>query len=88
MSKRLHRIYDIVKDDTNTAQNVLGTVMRSESVRARGIAASYVLRLNVLIEEAVAVLEEESKREDILGFGCEMALRIWRGEVPRTTLMD
>jgi hypothetical protein len=88
MSKRLTKIFELIKDDMDIAQNVLGTVMRSESYRARSLAAVDALRLNILVEEAVALLEEGAKREDILGFGCEMALRIWRGEVPGTTLLD
>jgi hypothetical protein len=88
MSKRLTKIFELIKDDMDIAQNVLGTVMRSDSIGGRSIAAVDALRLNILVEEAVALLAEESKREDILGFGCEMALRIWRGEVPGTTLLD
>jgi hypothetical protein len=88
MSKRLTKIYELIKTDMNIAQTVLGTVMRSESYRARSLAAVDALRLNILVEEAVALLEEGAKREDILGFGCETALKIWRGEVPGATLLD
>lgn len=86
MVKKLNRIYEAIKGDMDVAQNVLGSVMKSNSTRARSLSAVDALRLNICVKEAIDVLEDEAKRDDILGFGCEMALKLWRGEIPGKTL--
>ena len=86
MAKKLNKIYQLISADVNIATNILGAAMKSESARARSLSAVDALRMNILIKEAVAVLEEESRRDDILGFGSVMALKIWRGEIAGTSL--
>ena len=86
MVKKLNKIVELIKDDTSHTQTVFLAIMQSDSFRARSLAAVDALKLNILIDEAVSVLEESLKRTDILGFGSEMALKLWRGEVSGKTL--
>jgi len=52
------------------------------------MAAADSLRLNIMIKQALEVLEGVTKRDDIFAFDAEMVLEIWRGEVPGKTLND
>ncbi len=60
--------------------------MKSDNDKARSMAASDALSLNILIEQVIDVLEDVAKRPDIIGFGAEQSLKIWRGEYPGETL--
>jgi hypothetical protein len=87
MSKKLSKIFDKLKQDNALAENVINSLLKSNSERAKSLAAVDALRLGIFISEAIAILEEvSSSRQDILGFGCEMALKIYRGEIPGKTL--
>lgn len=81
LAKKLYKIFLILQSNPTVATQVLGIVLKSDSLRARSLGAVDALRLNVLVNDAVSVLEEASKSSDIFGFGSEMALKIWRGEV-------
>jgi len=86
-AKKIQKIMNkYLKNNLELAKQVLSEVMKSEFDKARSIAAADALRLNILAEQAVVVLEEVAKRDDIIGFGAETSLRIWRGEFPGKTL--
>lgn len=86
MAKKINKICKVLSSDPSLAENVLKSIMESDSFRASTMAAVECLRMNILIDEAVEILEKGSERNDILGGGCYYALKIWRGEVPNTTL--
>lgn len=86
LAKRLHEIFLVLQSDPVIAVRVLDIVLQSNSLRARSLGAVDALRLNILVTEAVSVLEEASESPDIFGLGSKMALKIWRGEVPGRTL--
>lgn len=86
-AKKLKRIKsDFLENDLDLAKHVFAEVMKSENDMARSIAATDALRLNILIEQAIDTLIEVAKRNDIIGFGAETALKIYRGEFPGKTL--
>lgn len=85
-SKQLENIINLVREDPVIQCNVIRKILSSESRRAQSLGAVDALRLNIFVEEAIHILEEDSLQHDILGFGSEMALRIWRGEIPGKTL--
>ncbi|KJS22039.1 MAG: hypothetical protein VR72_08135 [Clostridiaceae bacterium BRH_c20a] len=86
-AKKLKKIKtDFLENNLDLAKQVFAEVMKSENDKARSIAAADALRLNILIEQAIDVLEDVAKRADIIGFGAETSLKIWRGEYPGKTL--
>lgn len=86
-AKKLKKIKsDFLENNLDLAKQVFAEVMKSENDMARSIAAADALRLNILIEQAMGVLEDVAKRRDIIGFGAETSLKIWRGEFPGKTL--
>jgi len=86
MVKKLNKIFNVLQSDDNLAHEVVAGIFASNSTRAKGLAAVDALRLNIYIDEAVDILENIAKQDDIIGFGSQMALRIWRGEFPGKTL--
>jgi hypothetical protein len=86
-AKKLKKIKnDFLESNLDLAKYVFAEVMKSENDMARSIAAADALRLKILIEQAINVLEDVAKRSDIIGFGAETSLKIWRGEFPGKTL--
>lgn len=86
-AKKLKKIKsDFLENNLDSAKQVFAEVMKSENDMARSIAAADALRLNILVEQAIGVLEDVAKRRDIIGFGAETSLKIWRGEFPGKTL--
>lgn len=85
-SKQLEGIINLAREDPVILCNIIKKILSSESRRAQSLGAVDALRLNIFVEEAIHILEEDSLQHDILGFGSEMALRIWRGEIPGKTL--
>lgn len=79
MSKKLNKIFTHLKDDNDLAKIVLKELLKSDSIRARSMAATDALRLNMYVDESVKVLKEiaNNKELGILSFGPEMALKIW-----------
>ena len=69
-----------LNNDIETALAVYGALLKHEHDRVRSVAAVDALRMNILIDESVAVLEEVSKRKGLVGFGAGMALKVYRGE--------
>jgi len=86
MAKKINKIFEDLKNDGELAREVIGAILKSDSIRARSLAAVNALRLNIYIEESIEALEDISKDSSIIGFGAEMALKIWRGEFPGKTL--
>jgi len=86
MAKKLNKLFNMLEKDNALAQEVIGTLLKCDSIRARSLSAVDALRLNIFVDDAVTTLQVISKRGDIIGFGCEMALKIWQGEVPGKTL--
>mgnify|MGYP004706820877 FL=1 len=84
--KEINKIVCVMQNEPEIAPAALQKIFESTSRRARGLGAVSALRMNLLTDEAVQILEETSKSDDILGFGSEMALKIWRGEIPGETL--
>jgi len=86
-AKKLKKIKsDFLENNLDLAKQVFAEVMKSENDMARSIAAADALRLNILVEQAMSVLENIAERSDIIGFGAETSLKIWRGEFPGKTL--
>lgn len=87
-AKKLYRLFLILKEDLTLAKEVYSQLLWHDCVTTRSIAAAECLRLNIFVQEAVSVLEEISKRDDvgITRFEAETALQIWRGEVPGRSL--
>jgi hypothetical protein len=85
-AKKNRKVFDALRQDKDLAIQVLQQVMNSDNDKARSIAAADAIRLNIMIEQAVVVLEEVAKRSDIIGFEAKTALKIWRGEFPGKTL--
>lgn len=86
--KKLNKLTAPLKDDLELAKYVYGELFKSDCIRSRCHAAVDCLRLGIHINEAEQILEELSQRDDIgiTRTGCEMALKVWRGEVPGKTL--
>ena len=82
-TKKMNKISYILREDKNLAETVYGEIMKSNSFRAKTLAAVECLRMNILLDEAVEILEKGSERKDVLGGGCYWALKIWRGDVPK-----
>lgn len=87
VAKRIKKIKDdYLENNLDLAKYVFAEVMKSKNDMARSMAAADALRLGILIEQAIDVLEDVAKRSDIIGFGAETSLKIWRGEFPGKTL--
>ena len=86
IAKENRKVFEVLGHDKDLAMQVLIQVMNSDNDKARSIAATDAIRLNIMIEEAVGVLEEVAKHRDIIGFGAETSLKIWKGEFPGKTL--
>jgi len=78
MVKKLNAFFKEFQKDSELAKTVLQELLNSDCFQARSVAATDCLRLNLFQEKALSVLKEASKRKDILGFGPEMALKIWK----------
>ena len=86
LSKKLNRLVKSFENDAEIAQEVISIALKSTSARAQALAGADALRPGVCVEEAETVLTRISKRNDIIGFGSSMTLKIWRGEIPGKTL--
>jgi hypothetical protein len=86
--KKLNKLTALLKDDLELAKLVYGELFKADCVRSHCHAAVECLRLGIHKNEAEKILEELSKRNDIgiTRTGCEMALKLWRGEIPGKTL--
>jgi uncharacterized protein YjiS (DUF1127 family) len=86
--KKLNRLTAPLKDDLELARQVYSELFKADCVRSRCHASVECLRIGVLENDAVTILEELSKRDDIgiTRLGSEMALKLWRGEIPGKTL--
>jgi hypothetical protein len=80
MSKKLKGLFMYLENDDDLAKIVLRELLQSDSIRARSLAATDALRLNIYIDESLKVLEEIANRKElgILSYGPEMALQIWK----------
>lgn len=84
--KKMNKLVFSIQNEPEVASAVFRKAFSSTSRRARSLGAVSALRMNLLTDKAVQILEETSKAGDILGFGSEMALKIWRGEISGETL--
>ena len=82
IAKKNAKVFEQLSKNRSLAIHVLSAVMNSDVDQARSLAASAAIQLEILIEESIAVLKEIEKRDDMVGFGAEMALKRWRGEIP------
>lgn len=78
MAKKLNVLFKEFQRDPELAKTALKELLVSDCIRTRTNAAADCLRLNIFQDEALRVLRRASKRKDILGFGPEMALEIWK----------
>jgi len=80
--KKLNDLYLLLKNDVDLANTVYKELISEATIKltpnAAANAACDCLRLNIYIDEALKVLSVMSKRNNILGFGSEMALKTWR----------
>ena len=86
IAKENRKVFVILGQNKDLAVQVLMQVMDSDNDKARSIAAADAIRLDIMVKQAVDVLEEVAKRSDIIGFEAKTALKIWRGEYPGKTL--
>lgn len=86
IAKENRKVFETLEQNKDLAIQVLMMVMNSDNDKARSIAATDALRLKIMTEQALNVLTEVAKRSDIVGFGAETALKIWRGEFPGKAL--
>jgi hypothetical protein len=85
--KKLNKLIETyIKTDLETARRLFLIAMESENSSVRSMAAVDSLRMNINLDKSIIVLEEVSKQKDIIGFGAEMALKIYHGKVPGKTL--
>ena len=79
--KKLNNLYLLFKNDMDLANIVYKELISEDTIKfapnAAANAACDCLRLNIYIDEALKVLSMMSKRNNILGFGSEMALKTW-----------
>ena len=82
--KKILKLFLLLEQDIDLAKKVYSCLLESDIPVAQSMASADCLRLNIYIDEAQKKLEELSKRDDIgiRSFSAEMALKIWRGEVP------
>jgi len=80
MSQKINKLFSYLEDNNDLAKIVLKEILKSNSIRARSMAAVDSLRLNMYIEESLKVLKEtvENKELGILSLGAEMSLKIWK----------
>lgn len=80
MSKKLSKLDSYLEENNDLAKIVLKELLKSNSIRARTLAAVESLRLNMYVEESLKVLEEivENKELGILSLGAEISLEIWK----------
>ncbi len=78
MVKKINVYYKEFQNNTELGKVVLKELLNSDSFQTRINAAADCLRLKLYQDEALRVLRNASKRKDILGFGPEMALEIWK----------
>ena len=86
--KKQNKLTELLKSDLELAKFVYGELFKADCERSRCHAAVDCLRLSIHVSEAEKILEELSQRDDIgiTSLGCEMALKLWRGEIPGKTL--
>jgi hypothetical protein len=86
--KKLIRLSAILREDPALAKEVYSQLLRHDCVTTRTNAAAECLRSGIFVQDAVRVLEETAKRDDlgIIGFDATMTLRVWRGEIPGRSL--
>ena len=87
-AKKLVKLFNVVKDNISLANEVYAVLLNEDSVTTRSISAAECLRIGIYIHESEKILEELSQRNDIgiTRLSCEMALKLWRGEIPGKTL--
>lgn len=81
--KALSGLFEEVCNNVETAKSLYNKLMDYEDDRVRGTAAIHSLKMNINIKKAEWTLENLAKQSNpISAFGAEMALKVWRGEIP------
>ena len=78
--------YQLMRQDKELAIKVLSAAMKSDVDTACAIAAAYAWNWDILVDEAIAVLEEIEKRniDKYASFQARLSLKQYRGEYPRS----
>jgi hypothetical protein len=86
--KKLNKLTAPLKNNLELSKSVYGELFKADCIRSHCHAAVDCLRFGIHVDEAKQILEELLKRDDIgiTRTGCEMALKVWRGEIPGKTL--
>jgi hypothetical protein len=83
-AKKLTQMMEEIATDLDMASKAYGLLLKNDNPNISTIAASDCLRLGIHKEEAIKLLEKQSKRKDIgiIAFSAEMALKVYNGEIP------
>jgi hypothetical protein len=74
------KIFKILENNTELANNTLPLLFDNENVATRSKAAAHCISLNIRVDEAEEMLEEISRDKGygIFRFEAEMTLKVWR----------
>ena len=88
LADKSFKLFRILDADLELAKVVYKELLAHDCIITRVNAASKCLSLKIYIEDALRVLTEMASRCDIgiKSFEAELALRVWRGEIPGKTL--
>lgn len=77
---QLEQLFKRFRDDSETANELLSSLLKSADDRVRSWAASHCLSLKINIPEAENVLREVSEKSKfpLLGFTAEKTLEVWK----------
>ena len=82
MVKKLNKLSKMLENESSLSKEVYKVLISKDTLQqypqAAALAACDCLRHRLYIKEALRVLKTTSKRDNILGFGSEMALKIWK----------
>jgi hypothetical protein len=78
--KNVVRIFKILENNTELANNTLPQLFNNANVATRSKAAAHCIALNIRVNEAEEVLDEISRDKGygIFRFNAEMTLKVWR----------
>jgi hypothetical protein len=78
--KKIVKIFKILENNTELANNTLPLLFDNENVVVRSKAAAHCIALNIRVNESKEILEEiaQDERYGIFGFEAEMGLKVWR----------
>jgi len=81
MVKKLNKLSSMLRSEPSLSKEVYKVLISKDTLQrypqAAALAACDCLRQRLYINEALKVLKISSRRDNILGFGPGMALKIW-----------